>query len=77
MVQWNWLEWEVRKKRIVTHDPLCAKSPTGVHYIGVCTCDLIAKVRADQRECCVAVIEEVAKDTSDPQLLIAAILEKA
>ena len=32
-----------------THDPLCAKSPTGVHYIGVCTCDLIAKVRADER----------------------------
>lgn len=32
-----------------SHDPFCAKSPTGVHYIGVCTCDLIAKVRADER----------------------------
>lgn len=34
----------------MTHDPLCARTPTGVHYVGVCTCDLIAKVRADQIE---------------------------
>ena len=34
----------------MTHDPLCARTPTGVHYVGVCTCDLIAKVRADQVE---------------------------
>jgi hypothetical protein len=33
----------------MTHDPLCARTPTGVHYVGVCTCDLIAKVRADER----------------------------
>ena len=32
----------------MTHDPLCARTPTGVHYVGVCTCDLIAKVRADE-----------------------------
>ena len=30
----------------MTHDPMCAKSPTGVHYVGTCTCDLIAKVEA-------------------------------
>ncbi len=34
----------------MTHDPLCARTPTGVHYVGVCTCALIAKVRADERE---------------------------
>lgn len=32
-----------------SHDPLCAKSPTGVHYVGTCTCDLIAKVREDEQ----------------------------
>ena len=34
----------------MTHDPLCARTPTGVHYVGTCTCNLIAKVRADERE---------------------------
>ena len=33
----------------MTHDPLCARTPTGVHYVGTCTCNLIAKVRADER----------------------------
>ena len=34
----------------MTHDPLCARTPTGVHYVGTCTCNLIAKVRADERK---------------------------
>lgn len=34
----------------MTHDPLCARTPTGVHYVGTCTCNLIAKVRADERD---------------------------
>lgn len=33
----------------MTHDPLCARTPTGVHYVGTCTCNLIAKVREDER----------------------------
>lgn len=34
----------------MTHDPLCAKSPTGVHYVGTCTCALIYRVREDERQ---------------------------
>lgn len=34
----------------MTHDPMCARSPTGVHYVNTCTCQLIAKVRADERK---------------------------
>ena len=33
----------------MTHDPLCARTPTGVHYVGTCTCHLIAKVRDEER----------------------------
>lgn len=34
----------------MNHDPLCVKTPTGVHYVGTCTCALIYRVREDERQ---------------------------
>jgi hypothetical protein len=38
------------------HDPLCARTPTGIHYIGTCSCELIAKVREDTIAKCIAAL---------------------
>lgn len=43
----------------MTHDPLCARTPTGVHYVGTCTCDLIAKVRADTLDKAIVAIQPI------------------
>jgi hypothetical protein len=48
----------------MTHDPLCARTPTGVHYVGTCTCDLIAKVREDQTERCIKATRAVPSETT-------------
>lgn len=59
------------------HDPLCYMAQG--KWDGGCQCALIARVRADQRECCVAVVEEVTSREGSPDLesFIAAILEKS